>query len=45
MGDFPYLVFYTVQGATVVVVAVEYATRSYIDRIAKRISAAKRKRG
>ena len=30
---FPYMVFYTVVDGDVVVVAVEYATRDYVDRI------------
>jgi len=33
---FPYLAFYTVNGDDVVIVAVEYATRDYVDRISKR---------
>jgi plasmid stabilization system protein ParE len=33
---FPYLLFYTVAGDDVVVIAVEYATRDYVDRIARR---------
>ncbi len=38
LGGFPYLVFYTVVDRDVVVVAVEYATRDYVDRIRKRAS-------
>jgi len=34
---FPYLAFYTVKEGDVIVVAMEYATRDYIDRIAKRV--------
>jgi plasmid stabilization system protein ParE len=33
---FPYLAFYAVKGRDVVVVSVEYATRDYVDRVAKR---------
>lgn len=33
---FPYMLFYTVVDEDVVVVAVEYATRDYVDRIARR---------
>ncbi len=33
---FPYMLFYTVLERDVVVVAVEYATRDYVDRIAQR---------
>lgn len=37
LGTFPYLVFYTVVDRDdVVVVAVEYATRDYVDRIRTR---------
>jgi plasmid stabilization system protein ParE len=38
--DFPYLAFYTVRGEDVIIVAVEYATRDYVDRIAKRTKGA-----
>jgi plasmid stabilization system protein ParE len=35
--DFPYIAFYTVKGSDVVVVAVEYATRDYVDRVTNRV--------
>lgn len=38
---FPYLAFYTVKGDDIVVVSVEYATRDYVERVAKRTAAAK----
>jgi hypothetical protein len=41
MSGFPYMVFYTVRDRAAVVVAVEYATRDYVDRIAKRTEGAK----
>lgn len=37
---FPYLAFYTVKGGDIVVVSIEYATRDYIERVAKRTTAA-----
>ena len=37
---FPYMLFYTVIDGGVVVVAVEYATRDYVDRIARRTQGA-----
>jgi hypothetical protein len=33
---FPYLAFYTVKGEDIFVVAVEYATRDYVERVTKR---------
>ena len=38
---FPYLAFYAVNGDGVVVVAVEYATREYVGRVASRVAATK----
>lgn len=38
---FPYILFYTVVDKDVVVVAVEYATRDYVDRITKRTQGAR----
>jgi hypothetical protein len=38
---FPYMLFYTVRERDVVVVAVEYATRDYVDRIARRTQGAR----
>lgn len=38
---FPYMLFYTVFERDVVVVAVEYATRDYIERIARRTQGAR----
>ena len=38
---FPYLAFYTVKGDDIVVVSVEYATRDYVERVAKRTATAK----
>jgi plasmid stabilization system protein ParE len=38
---FPYMLFYTVLERDVVVVAIEYATRDYVDRIAQRIQGAR----
>ena len=38
---FPYLLFYTLVDGDVVVVAVEYATRHYVDRIARRTQGAR----
>lgn len=38
---FPYILFYTVLERDVVVVAVEYATRDYVDRIARRTQGAR----
>jgi plasmid stabilization system protein ParE len=35
--DFPYIAFYTVKDSEVVVVAVEYATRDYVDRVTNRV--------
>src|SRR5580698_7208127 len=34
---FPYVAFYTVKDGDVVVVAMEYATRDFVDRVEKRI--------
>jgi plasmid stabilization system protein ParE len=34
---FPYVAFYTVKDGGVVVVAVEYATRDYVERVEERI--------
>jgi plasmid stabilization system protein ParE len=34
---FPYIAFYTVKDGDVVVVAVEYASRDYVERIANRV--------
>jgi len=36
LEGFPYMLFYTVIDQDIVVVAVEYATRDYVDRIARR---------
>jgi len=38
MDPFPYLVFYTVEKAQVVIVAVEHARRDYVERITKRLT-------
>ncbi len=38
---FPYMLFYTVLERDVVVVAVEYATGDYVDRIARRTQGAR----
>lgn len=38
---FPYMLFFTVVDGDVVVVAVEYATRDYVDRIARRTQGAR----
>jgi plasmid stabilization system protein ParE len=38
---FPYMPFYTAVDANVVVVAVEYATRDYVDRITRRTERAR----
>ncbi|MBS2014614.1 MAG: type II toxin-antitoxin system RelE/ParE family toxin [Deltaproteobacteria bacterium] len=38
---FPYMLFYTVLERDLVVVAVEYATRGYVDRIARRTQGAR----
>jgi plasmid stabilization system protein ParE len=35
--DFPYIAFYTVMDGEVVVVAVEYGTRDYVDRVIRRV--------
>jgi plasmid stabilization system protein ParE len=35
--SFPYLAFYTVKDDDIVVVAIEYATRDYLGRIASRL--------
>jgi plasmid stabilization system protein ParE len=37
LRDFPYVAFYTVKGSEMVVVAVEYATRDYVDRVRNRL--------
>ena len=37
---FPYMLFYTVVDGDVVVIAVEYATRDYVDRITRRTEGA-----
>jgi plasmid stabilization system protein ParE len=34
---FPYIAFYTVKGSDIVVVAVEYASRDYVDRVVERV--------
>lgn len=39
--DFPYMAFYMINGDDVIIVAVEYATRDYVDRVTKRTEAAK----
>ena len=39
-NGFPYHAFYTVKDGDAVVVAVEYATRDYVDRITKRTAGA-----
>lgn len=38
---FPYIAFYAVVGEDVVVVAVEYATRDYVDRVTRRSQGAR----
>lgn len=38
---FPYMVFYTLVDRDVIIVAVEYATRDYVERIAKRTQQAR----
>lgn len=35
--DFPYLAFYTVTGGEIVVIAVEYATSDYVERVERRL--------
>ena len=37
LRGFPYLVFYTVTGPELVVLAVEYATRDYVARVTARV--------
>jgi|SRR5882672_1433437 len=37
LARFPYMAFYTVKEAEVVIVALEYASRDYIDRVVDRI--------
>jgi plasmid stabilization system protein ParE len=39
-NGFPYLAFYTIKDGDVVIVAIEYATRDYVARIAKRTEGA-----
>jgi len=41
LDGFPYMAFYAVKDRDVVIVAVEYATRDYVDRIAKRTEGAR----
>ncbi len=36
LAGFPYVVFYTVKESDIIVVAVEYATRDYVERVSKR---------
>lgn len=36
---FPYLAFYTVKGADILVVSVEYATSDYVGRVTQRVAA------
>jgi plasmid stabilization system protein ParE len=40
LPGFPYMAFYAVKDGDVVVVAIEYATRDYVARIAKRTEGA-----
>lgn len=40
LGRFPYLLFYTVKGADLFVVSLEYATSDYITHVTKRLSVA-----
>lgn len=43
LEGFPYMTFYAVKDGDVVVVAVEYASRDYVDRIADRVRGARRR--
>ncbi|MBX3233292.1 MAG: hypothetical protein KIT84_33390 [Labilithrix sp.] len=38
---FPYMVFYTVVEKDIVIVAVEYATRNYVERVTRRTEKAR----
>jgi plasmid stabilization system protein ParE len=41
LQGFPYMLFYTVLDGDVVIVAVEYATRDYVERLARRAGRAR----
>jgi plasmid stabilization system protein ParE len=42
LEDFPYMAFYTVKDGDVVIVALEYASRDYVDRVAGRVQSGRR---